>query len=54
MAYVLIATAAIFVVVGLTQLKAKASHATPWGSLLVWAALVGVGASVWMMTTQVH
>jgi hypothetical protein len=52
MPYVLSVAAAAIFVVGLTRLGASGRHRTPWGALLLWAVLLGIGMSVWMMSAQ--
>jgi hypothetical protein len=51
--YVLLAVAAIVLAIGFTKASGiRGSHGLVWGSLLVWAILMGVGIWVWMMSAR--
>ena len=54
MPYGTVAVAVLVFIFGVTQLKHTESRRTPWGALLVWAALFFGGASVWMFAAGIH
>jgi len=51
---VLVLAAVVIVLVGLTRLGTSGPHATPWTALFVWAALFGIGLSVWLFAARLR
>ena len=55
MAYLLVATAIVILIVGLTRLGGlRQRHCVAWPSLLIWAILFVGGLAVWLNTGHGH
>jgi hypothetical protein len=52
--YLLLVTAAVVAMIGLVKLRSTGPHGTPWGALLVWASLFGLGLTVWLVSSGLH